>query len=55
MSISICLILAQDYKGGNVSSDISGLEPAFHTTKPNFCDQLKRCRGNLHSSPLVLL
>ncbi len=23
------LILTQDYKGGNVSSDVSGLEPAF--------------------------
>ncbi len=23
------LILAQDYKGGNVGSDVSGLEPAF--------------------------
>ncbi len=30
------LNLTQDYKGGNVSSDVSGLEPAFHPLNQTF-------------------
>ncbi len=31
------------------------LRIGFCFAKPNFCGQLKRCGGNLHISPLVLL
>ncbi len=36
LEINFFLILAQDYKGGNVSSHVSGLEPAFRPLNQNF-------------------